>query len=46
MMQKALKSANPKTENEVKNVVAIMAKNFSIDIDSTSSASNMKDFNL
>lgn len=46
MLQKALKNANPKTANEVADAVAIMAKNFSVDIDTDSATASKKDFNL
>ncbi len=46
MLQKALNNVNPKTAKEVTDAVAIMAKNFSVDIGDDSVVSRIKDFDL
>ena len=46
MLQKALRNVNSKTEKEVIDAVAIMAKNFSVDMSGDSVGSSLKDFNL
>lgn len=46
MLQEALRNINPKTEREVTDAVAIMAKNFSVDISDDSAVTSIENFNL